>query len=274
MKKFSGLLFCTDLDGTLLTSDRSVSRENLDAIEYFKAEGGRFAFVTGREPPIAKGIYDILRPNAPYGTLNGAGIYDGEKEQFLWNARLPEEVRILLRDAHARFPEIGYRFVAERVGYLCQDNPAFENVKKEKNLQLIPCALEEVRESVLKVVFATDDEVQMQGLMDLLNGHPLAERFDFIRSEKQFYEILPKGVSKGAVLLKIAEMLGIDPKKTIAVGDYNNDISMIRAAGLGFAVSNAVEEAKAAADYVTVSNDENAIAAIIDGLDRGIYSAK
>ena len=57
--------------------------------------------------------------------------------------------------------------------------------------------------------------------------------------------------------------------RTVAIGDYNNDISMIKAAGVGIAVANAVEEAKAVADIVTVSNEEHAIAKIIEGIERG-----
>ena len=86
------------------------------------------------------------------------------------------------------------------------------------------------------------------------------------------YEILPKGASKGNALCRMAELLGIDVNKTIAVGDYNNDISMLKTAKLGFAVANAVDEAKAAADHITVSNDESAIAVIIDQLDRGVFT--
>ena len=81
-------------------------------------------------------------------------------------------------------------------------------------------------------------------------------------------------VQKNTALLKMAELLGIAPEKTIAVGDFNNDVSMIRAAGIGFAVDNAVAEAKAVADYVTVSNNHHAIAAIVDRLDRGLFAAK
>jgi len=76
-------------------------------------------------------------------------------------------------------------------------------------------------------------------------------------------------VNKGTALLRMADLLGIRPDRTIAVGDYNNDVSMLKTAGAGFAVANAVEEAKAAADYITVSNNENAIAVIIDSLASG-----
>ena len=61
----------------------------------------------------------------------------------------------------------------------------------------------------------------------------------------------------------MAELLGLDMSKTVAVGDFENDVSMIKAAGIGYAVANAKDCAKAAADRITVSNDEHAIAAII-----------
>ena len=69
----------------------------------------------------------------------------------------------------------------------------------------------------------------------------------------------------------MAKLLGIDMGKTIAVGDYYNDVSMIKNAGIGFAVANAVDDAKTVADYITVNNNEHAIAKIIEGLDHGIY---
>ena len=129
---------------------------------------------------------------------------------------------------------------------------------------------EEITEPVIKIVFADTEIPQIEALAKMLNAHPLAERFDFIRSEKTLYEILPKGVSKGALLQKLAELLQIDTKRTIAVGDYNNDISMIRTAGIGYAVANAVPEAKAVADRITVGNNDHAIAAIIRELDQGL----
>ena len=69
---------------------------------------------------------------------------------------------------------------------------------------------------------------------------------------------------------RLADALGIDMSRVVAVGDYHNDIEMLRAAGVSVAVANAVDEVKAVADYVTVSNDEHAIAKVIEGLDKGI----
>ena len=70
MKKFEGILICTDLDGTLINSSGNISQENLDAIEYFKANGGLFTFVSGRMPYFASDIYNAIKPNAPFGCIN------------------------------------------------------------------------------------------------------------------------------------------------------------------------------------------------------------
>ena len=80
MKTFEGILICTDLDGTLLRNDKSISRENSEAIEYFKANGGRFTFVTGRMPYFSQKAREMINPNAPIGCINGGGVYDYEKE--------------------------------------------------------------------------------------------------------------------------------------------------------------------------------------------------
>lgn len=100
-------------------------------------------------------------------------------------------------------------------------------------------------------------------------AHPLAVGFDFIRSEKTLFEILPKGIGKGTTIKNLTRYLNIDINKTIAIGDYNNDISMFDTAKIGIAVSNACKEALAAADYITVSNEENAVAKVICDLQEG-----
>ena len=67
MGKFDGMLICTDLDGTLLRNDKTISRENIEAIEYFKQAGGYFTFVTGRMPFFVSYVLSAVNPNAPLG---------------------------------------------------------------------------------------------------------------------------------------------------------------------------------------------------------------
>ncbi len=272
MKKFEGLLFCTDLDGTLFADDKSVSKENIDAIEYFKSEGGLFTFITGRVPSTSKEICNIIKPNAPFGCINGGGVYDAIENKFLWNVTLSPEATELVKEVDLKLPDMGIQYNTEKATYFNKDNSAMVYFRKVTGLPNISCNYQEINEPILKIIFAHEDEEKMSALIKLLNSHPKAEKFDFIRSERRLYEILPKGVSKGGVLCKIAELLGVPMKNTIAVGDYNNDVSMIKAAGLGFAVSNAVAEVKAVADFITVSNNESAISKIIRGLEEGKYT--
>lgn len=271
MGKFKGMLFCTDLDGTLYKNDKTVSKQNLDAIEYFKSEGGLFTFITGRPSLISKEICDVVKPNAPYGCFNGGGIFDAEKNKYLWNAWLPSAAAELVEAVAKQMPEMGIQLNTDKELYFYKDNSAMERFRKLTGCENIYACYEDVKATMVKVVFAHSDKEQISMLEKLLYSHQRADEFDFICSERTLYEILPKGTNKGNALLKMAKLLNIDIKKTIAVGDFNNDVSMIKAAGVGFAVANAVPEAKAVADYVTVSNEEHAIAAIVDRLDKGMF---
>ena len=131
------------------------------------------------------------------------------------------------------------------------------------------CHYREVDEPIGKIVFCDENE-RLVHAKALMEAHPLASEFDFVRSAGDLCEIMPKGIDKGTVLPKLAEHLGVDMRRTVAVGDYNNDLGMIRAAGMGIAVANAVEEVKAIADHITVSNEEHAIAKIISDIENGV----
>ena len=270
MKKFDGILLCTDLDGTALRSDKSVSSENREAIEYFKANGGRITFITGRLYFFVSAGLAAISPNAPIGTINGGGIFDHEKRCYLWKKEISRDVFSLVRYIDERMQGMGIQVNTFDEVLYYRDNLSMEWFRRVTGLpNLVLKSLDDVTVPISKIVFGSPDEKEIERLSALLFAHPDADKFDYIRSEKTLYEILPKGISKGDLLLRLADLLGIDRKKTIAVGDYDNDISMLKAAGLGIAVANATANAKAAADLVTVSNEEHALARIICDLDEG-----
>ena len=269
MGKFEGILICTDLDGTLLRNDKSISAENHDAIEYFKREGGYFTFITGRMYYTATGLYEMVKPNAPVGCINGGGIFDYEKEKYLWSNTLPNDVKELVRAVVEAVPSVGVQMNALDKIYFCRENSRMAKFRRFTGAPNIVGDFRTLDVPVAKVVFGDEDEANILKIAEVLKNHPRSGEFDYIRSERTLYEILPKGASKGNLLIRLADILGVDMAKTVAVGDYNNDVSMIKAAGVGIAVANAVEEAKAAADLVTVSNEEHAIAKIIEMIDGG-----
>lgn len=271
MGKFDGIIICTDLDGTLLRRDKSISDENKNAIEYFKSEGGYFTFVTGRMPFFVTEIYEEVNPNAPFGCINGGGLFDHKTQEYIWTCELPKKATELVKCVDENFPNVGIQVNAFYRTYFCKENETMVRFRKVTGLPNIVANYMDVTEPVAKMLFGIESEDDMTKIIKMLNEHPLASEFDFIRSERTLYEILPKGIGKGTSIQKLAEYLNTDINKTIAVGDYNNDISMFRAAKVGIAVANACPDALKAADYVTVSNEENAIAKIIDDLDNGMY---
>ena len=272
MGKFDGILICTDLDGTLLRNDKSISAENHDAIEYFKREGGYFTFVTGRMYFTASMLYDRIKPNAPVGCINGGGIYDYVKGEYLWSMTLPYDVNELVDAVYNAVPSAGIQMNALDKIHFCRDNDAMRDFRRRTGAPFIEGNHMTIDVPVAKVVFGDGDEANILKIAEVLNNHPRSAEFDYIRSERTLYEILPKGSSKGNLLPRLAAILGVDMARTVAVGDYNNDVSMIRMAGVGIAVSNATDEAKAAADRITVSNEEHAIAKIISEIDSGEIS--
>ncbi len=272
MGRFDGILLCTDLDGTLYRNDGTVSKENREAIDYFKREGGAFTFITGRMPYYAGGAYRAACPNVPFGCINGGGVYDGEAARYVWTCEMPKTVMDLVEYIEKKLPQLGIQVVCFERTYFAKENGTMENFRRITDLPNLVCHYRDVTEPVAKILFGSDYNEEILALEREIKSHPLAAQFDFIRSERTLFEILPKGIHKGVALAKLIEHMGVDPKRTIGIGDYDNDVGMFQTAGLGIAVSNASPAALAAADLVTVSNEEHAIARVICDLERGVYA--
>ena len=272
MGKFDGVLIYTDLDGTLYRSDKTISKENKEAIEYFKREGGYFTFITGRMPYYAYDAYNAVNPNVPFGCINGGGVYDGEAKKYVWTCEMPFDVCDLIESVDKNVPGVGIQVCLFDKTYFSKENETMVGFRAVTGLPNLTCNYRDVKEPIGKIIFGSYLEEDIIATERTLRAHPRASDFDFIRSEKTLFEILPKGVDKGLALAKLIEYLGVDPKKTVAIGDYNNDIGMFKAAAVGIAVANACRDAKDAADFVTVSNDEHAIARVIYDIEDRKYS--
>ena len=269
MKKFEGILICTDLDGTLLRNDKSISEENIRAIEYFKSEGGRFTFITGRMPYFATEMRDAIKPNAPIGCYNGGGVYDFETGKYIWARSVPPSTLELANYVCDNIENMSYQITLFDKILFHNDNSEMVGFRKRTNVPHLVHTDDMEIEPFAKIVFGHPDPEMAAKAMEILKDHPRHDEFDYIRSELALSEILPKGVHKGAALPKIAEAVGVDVSRVIAIGDFDNDVTMIRDAALGVAVGNATPEVKAVADLVTVTNEEHAIAHIISMLDSG-----
>ena len=268
MGKFDGVLMVSDLDGTLLTGNQRISDRNREAIKRFTDEGGIFTYITGR---ILAGVRPILRqlvPDAPIGCNNGGGLYDLKAERYVWKMVLDPSVEEVVDFVCEAFPDAGVEFCGYHGAWFHRLNALTEEHRLVEETELISAPYREVADDIGKILVVVEPD-RLQAVAEALSKHPLADRFTMVSSWKSYYEILPKEVSKGNGLLRLAEILKIDPARTVAVGDNDNDLTMLRAAGYGVAVANATPVAKEAADLVLDhTNDEDAIAELIERLER------
>lgn len=271
MGRFDGILLVSDLDGTLLDREKRISKENRDAIAYFEREGGAFSYVTGRPPFALAPVLEQYRPRIPVGCLNGGGIYDFAANCYVERTPLSRDAFALVDYAIQAFPSMGCEFVTFETCYLYHSNAGIEELRAFERLPANYVDSYNVPGELCKLVFSDEPEL-VTALSEDLSHHPLAGHYALVRTAEKYYELLPATSNKGNALVRLARYLGIDVARTIAVGDNSNDAPMLRAASLGVGVANATADARAAADLLLeVTNDQHALASLIEQLDRGVY---
>lgn len=267
MGKFDGILLATDLDGTLLTDEKTISCQNKEAIEYFISEGGYFTITTGRSQLGIQLVLEQIMPNAPIVLYNGSAVYDIKKDKILWETFLDENAKNVFKMIEEEFP-----FSAIEVWGLNDIFVTRTNMRLEEQLAFEGIAgnylhFSEISEPLRKALFIQEED-EIEQVRNKLLSSSYSNSYNFMQSSPHYYEILPKDASKGNGLLKIAEILGISPQKTVGVGDNENDISLITKAGIGVAVANAVPSLLDVADFITTDNNSHAIAAVIYAIEN------
>ncbi len=268
MGKFDGMLLCTDLDDTLLTDNKQVSEKNRKAIDYFKSEGGLFTFSTGRVPMGARLILEYVVPNAPIVCFNGGGIYDFSENKMLWSRKLDSDAISAVEYVDRRLDFVGIEICTEEKIYFSKINT---KVREHQVLEKLPdndLDYHDIPEVWQKVLFMTEEH-ELNTVRRTISESPFADKYTFVQSSPWYYELLPKNSTKGDGLIQLGKLCGIDRSHIIAVGDNENDLEMVKMAGVGIAVENAIPIVKNSADYVTADNNSDAIAKVIYDLENG-----
>lgn len=235
-------LIALDMDGTLLNEEKQISGENREAIFAALEAGVTVMMSTGRGVQSATPYIEELGLQTPIVAVNGSEVWKSPKE-LLQRVLLPlDEFKAM----HKMAVELDTWYWAYAVEGI---------FNKDKWIEGSP---DDIR--WLKFGYYTEDEAKLAqlrqtleswGTLEITNSHPCN------------LELNPKGISKASGIRAVCDMLGITMDEVIAMGDSENDLSMIREAGLGVAMGNAQDGVKAAADIVTVSNDEHGVAKVI-----------
>lgn len=261
-----------DLDGTLLTSDKRITEFTKRMLKMAIEQGVEVLPATGR--PLGGIPQEILDfPGIRYAvTANGARIMDIKENKPVYENLLSVETASRVLDVFEQYDAlremnyggIGYaeERVLERIGDFFSEAPMADYMLSTR----VP--IKNVREKLLaenrsvdklQAVFA-DVEAKNRALRNL---HEIKD-IEVTGALTNNIEVNAKGVNKGKSLLHLGSMLGIAREEIMAFGDGANDLDMMIEAGCGVAMENATDEIKAAADFVTVSNDNDGVAKVIE----------
>lgn len=252
-------LIALDIDGTLLNDDYELTERTVSTLRKVHEAGSRIVLCTGRAPASAVPIMETLGFEGVLISHNGAATVQTPGSRLLYEFAFPvEDVAALVRfcrDENVHFDmNTAWEMYVEKVGDV-------EAAMYEKYMAA-PERVEDtlgISEPVVKFTMFGSEEV-MDKVERNLGAMSLPASLQAIRSGVHFIDVMLKSVSKGRALQKLSELWDMEPASILAMGNYFNDIDMLRFAGLGIAMDNSPDEVKQAADAVTLSNNEEGVA--------------
>lgn len=260
-------LVISDLDGTLLRDDKTISDRTKAAIKRFEAAGGRFSFATGRGVQSARRYFRDLDLRTPLVLLNGSLLYDPAGDLDLVVHPLdPGAVAAvwpLLEAAGLHIIVHGTRRAAVReMNPTIDEHLRLDGITVDVQPDLSPATCGDI----VKILTIGEPE-QLDRAEEAIVAANLPVKL--VRSFHLYLEVLPPTGGKGAGLQALLAHLGIGRERCLAIGDYLNDLDLLAAAGLGVAVKNAHPGLRAVARRETLSNMEDGVAAVLDALVEG-----
>lgn len=250
-----------DLDETLVRSDRTISARSLDRLQQWADRGRHIVIATGRSPRTTREIPAALHA-FPWVCYNGGIVFDRQngaptRKVLYRNDIAADDVAAFLESYVTLQP-------GSWVGLESDDRAYFAKgalqTEPYGNATVVSDIRSVAQRAAAKIYIPLD---QFRAVLD--DMPPLSDRLHILATEKyNLAQIMPAGVSKATGLAVVAEHIGIAFAEFMAFGDDTNDIEMIQAAGVGVAMDNAIPQLKAVANRVTLSNDEDGVAVVVE----------
>ncbi len=270
-------LLALDVDGTLFTDMGLVTPESIQAIKAAQAAGVTVIIASGRDfdgVPLGQ----LSEVDIPYViTTNGAAVYKVEGRQCLAEQCLPIDKitpiveTLMTKEVHISAFIDGHKRTPPHVEQYIKNLGVPDHIKQHlsESPYTMDNFLDYVRSGNAKIQKITLNFQQLEDgsylnraeIADMLYSCPY---ISVVNGGFFNLEMTAKGVNKGLGLQMLAEQLGISMEETMAIGDSENDLDMLKVAGLGIAMDNASDTIKEAADAITLSNEENGVAYAIE----------
>lgn len=264
-------LIISDMDGTLLTDQKEITQYSCEIIKLLKEIGIEFSICTGRINTMIEHYIKQLQIESPIITANGAAIWDPANKKFLYEKLLmPSEVLKILEfcdrnqlDGSVLTPKVCY---FTKYSKRIRRFEAYNNMAQQSGTEKIPLMLIDrnyesiVKSRIHKMLIYAFDSKQAEMIQQFLNS---LETITYTSSDENLFDILALGVSKKNGVLKLIEHRNLVKSQTCIFGDYFNDVEMIQATDLFFAMKNGCSELRNLASKVTDSNNEDGVAKAI-----------
>ena len=262
-------IIACDLDETLLNSEHKIGQRTIKAIKQAQSAGVKFVPATGRGFTSVSSTLQELNlydeENEFVISFNGGAITENKNNRLLHFEGITFEKASLLFKRGLNY-NVGIRVYTKDNVY------AYNYTDEERKYSSARMKITEITETdidflegqeIVKILYINTDYSYLKSIENDLRD--VVEDMNVTYSSNRYIEFNHSGVDKGSGLETLAKILNVDMKDTIAIGDNYNDLSMIKCAGLGVFVANAVEELKPYADYVTTAtNNEDAVAEVIE----------
>lgn len=258
-------MIATDVDGTLVDSNNRITERTLRAIQAAEEAGVTIVIASARPYGSIEGMLSRLSLKDPYVIAgSGASVWQAAKNE--------ERIRLTLTAQQvrecARFASrYGYDCLAVRHDGSFYQSPGSESAEFYRGIFKTPSypvdyEQEDCTECCKIMLFTAVDPEEMALCLERLSRE--MDHYSYAKTWQNIVELYPAGVCKENAMAQIAKMLSIPLSEVIAIGDDRVDLGMIQMAGLGVAMNNGDEDLKAAADFVTFSNDEDGVAHVIE----------
>ncbi|MGN0141297.1 MAG: Cof-type HAD-IIB family hydrolase [Roseburia sp.] len=265
----SNKILFVDLDCTLLCDDKSISAKNREAIRAMLSAGHYIALATGRSVESGRHVVrdlGLTMPGCYMLAFNGAVLYDCAADRVLLKRAIPVDV---VQEIFERADRAGiYAQTYNSTDVITTKHTRELDYYRERthlNYKLSPNVLDALAEEPQKVLLIDLDNHERLVRFQKRNLHWEKGKCSSLFSCREYLEYCPLGTSKGTGVEELTRILNMPLESTVAVGDEENDIAMIKTAHVGIAVKNGIPEIRAVADYVTENdNNHDAIAEVIE----------
>ncbi len=265
------LAVASDLDGTLLRSDGTVSERTRDAVVAVEDAGGRFVIATGRPPRWLAPVVHALGDRGLVVCANGASVYDPASGELVERHDLaPEVVRELFDDLEPRLPgavfsvEQGFDFTIDEAIERSEFRARLAALRNDPGLTVAPLRSRlDLPTTKLIVRIPRAEAAGATARVQAIVGDRAIVTHSI---DQSFLELSAPGVHKAATVERLLGRDGVAPSEVVAFGDMPNDLELLRWAGHGVAVGNADPALLAAADEVTAANDDDGVALVLERL--------